>query len=592
MRPFPLITLAAFLTCVPFAAGNAWAIAPGDLIVYQTRNDVTGPSNAAPVSLLDITPTGSVVETFSLLNAISPLYSTTNDPIANLALSNNNTEVSFPGWTTKGSVGTLLGLDPSIPRGVGTLGPSGNYAQPATYLPTSTLGRPDQPHAAFSPDGTNWYFGDTTGIYYNNATTPLTGSDATLSIKGFANKTYALHTLDTPFLNPNGTDAGPNSGATVLSSITPTTAAPGITSITFTNLLTLPTAAHDFLLLSSFNQAPDTLYVTTNLGISKFASPGGFGGGAWIAEGTISLPGATAITGQFVKGVGAELFVTVNNGPGPTTVSTLDELIDTAAPNVAITAAAPSILLTATNLDTFQGIAFAPVPEPATLSLLTHAAHPQLTKPRKKKKDARRLRRRGPMCVPPASPALNAPPAAPSPTQTSYSAHPKSDPAPAPAPPPPRQTTPFAPPAPPTPPPTSPTAAPAKTPPPPTHQKSPAPRPAKGPSDPSPSPSSGCAKSSENPQTVSSNARAAPPACAAAHAPPHAPPAPPICPAKSPDPRYSPRTSAHARSTSTPNPPSPRAHQSPAPNPHNIPPTIQTSPPSTPASSAANPPPS
>ena len=73
--------------------------------------------------------------------------STTNDPIANLALSNNNTQVSFSGWTTKGTLGTALGLDPSIPRGVGTLDPNGNYAQPTTYLPSGTPGRPDQPFA-------------------------------------------------------------------------------------------------------------------------------------------------------------------------------------------------------------------------------------------------------------------------------------------------------------------------------------------------------------------------------------------------------------------------------------------------------------
>ena len=369
MREFPFISLTTLLTCIPLVANSAWAFTPNDLIVYQTRNDVTGPSNAAPVSLLDISPTAGLVQSFPLLNLASPLYATTSDPIANLALSAKSTEVSFPGWTTKGTALTALGLDPSIPRGVGTLDPSGNYAQPSTYLPASIPGRPDQPHAAYSPDGVNWYFGATSGIYYNNATTPLAGSDATLSIKGFGPATYALHTLDTPFLPPNGTDAGPSSGATVLSTITPATPASGISSITFTNIITLPTAAHDFLILSSFNQAPDTLYFTTTTGHSKF--PGS--GSTWIPEGTFAPTGATSLTGKFVTGVGAELFVTVDTGTGQSVVGKLDELIDTAAHNATLTAATPIVLYTAPNLDALEGVTLAPTPEPATVSLLALA---------------------------------------------------------------------------------------------------------------------------------------------------------------------------------------------------------------------------
>ena len=389
-----LITLSTLLTSTHLAASSAWAFNPNDLIVYQTRNDVTGLSNAAPVSLLDISPTAGLVQSYPLLNLASPLYSTTNDPIANLALSNNNTQVSFTGWTTKGTLGTVLGLDPSIPRGVGTLDPSGNYAQPSTFLPTGTPGRPDQPHTAYSSDGVNWYFGATSGIYYNNATAPLTGSDATVAIKGFAGKTYALHTLDTPFIQPNGTDAGPNSGATVLSSITPTTAGPGITSVTFTNLITLPTAAHDFLLLSSISQSPDTLYVTTNFGIAKFALINN----VWSSEGTISLPGTTAITGQLGFGVGAILYVTVNTGTGQSAVGTLDKIFDTAAHNATLTAAAPTILYTAPALDALEGVVLAPTPEPAPLALLSIPFFALLIKRRN----------------------FNAPRVAPSPSRTSY----------------------------------------------------------------------------------------------------------------------------------------------------------------------------
>ncbi|HUO08616.1 MAG TPA: hypothetical protein VM008_09980 [Phycisphaerae bacterium] len=353
--------LAAVVVCAVVMGGRAWGLGAGDLVVYETRNDIViGSNNAAPVSILEISPTSGLVQSIAVSTQASPLYSTTMDPIANMALSANGAEVSFPGWAGKG-VGAL-GLSPSVPRGVGTVSGTGVYGQPSTFTVASA--GVDQPHAAYSPDGVNWYFGATSGMYYNGGTAPLTGSDATLSIKGFGGKTYALHTLDTPFLN--GNDVGPGTAATVLSTVTPTTPGAGITSISYTPVVTLPTAAHDFVLLSSFNQAPDTLYVTTNNGISKYSGSGS----SWTAEGTFALTGATSITGAFVTGIGVELFVTVDTGSGSTVVGKLEEVVDTAAHNVTMSAGTPTVLYTAPSFDALEGVAFAPVPEPAGVGML------------------------------------------------------------------------------------------------------------------------------------------------------------------------------------------------------------------------------
>jgi hypothetical protein len=373
MRLRNIYFVAAAASVLVVASVRAVTIAPGDILVYQNRNDITGGANATQISILDINPqTPGLVQTFPISTQTNPLFSTNIDPIANLSLSNNGKEVSFPGWTTTGTAGGALGTTPGIPRGAGTLSANGTYADATTYNPTFVPSvppfAPDQPHAAYSPDGVNWYFGDTGGMYYNNSTTPLTHSDATLSIKGFGGTTYALHTLASAFQSPTGSDTGSNSGGTVISTVTPATPSPGITSITYSPVVTLPTAAHDFAIISSFNQAPDTIYVTTSAGISKFSGSGS----NWTAEGTDPLPGATGITAVDVRNVGVELFVTVDNGTGPSIVSTLDEIMDSfpGSTPATINPSAPVILYTGGSLDALEGVAIAPTPEPATGLLL------------------------------------------------------------------------------------------------------------------------------------------------------------------------------------------------------------------------------
>jgi len=347
----------------------AGAIGAGDVLVYQVSGTALGlESNAAAVSILDIAGNTTVAQTFNISGMSSPLYSTTAQPVEDMALSANGTEVSFMGWTEPGTSGPL-GETGGIPRGVGTLNAAGVYAQPAVYAPSTGAlvleGGLDQPHGAYSSDGSNWYMGSTTGMYSDvlsipdfKAPGPLGGSDGTLAVKGFGGVTYALHTL-------TSTDIDGTLTASTLSIVTPTTPGSGTLGITFTPVITLPAAAHDFSMVSSQNNGVyDMLYVTTSSGISKF----GLVGGVWTAEGTDASAGVEGIAAGPRNGGGAELYVTVDNSI--TGASTLDSIEDNAGVSAAINGSTPFVKYTAPAGDALDGVSLAPVPEAGTLGVM------------------------------------------------------------------------------------------------------------------------------------------------------------------------------------------------------------------------------
>jgi hypothetical protein len=199
-------------------------------------------------------------------------------------------------------------------------------------------------------------------MYYNNGTTKLSDSDGTISIKGFGSNAYALHSIS---LFP---DTQIRASADAISMITPAT--PGTGSIMYTTLLRFPPAdigPHDFYLLSSANNnVYDSLYVTTNDGISKYALIGG----TWTTEGAVGLVNATDIAAEAAPGGGVTLYVTVAGSVPLSTPSTLDEITDSTAFNATMNASSPAVLYTAPTGDELQGVSLAPVPEPASLVLM------------------------------------------------------------------------------------------------------------------------------------------------------------------------------------------------------------------------------
>jgi hypothetical protein len=340
---------------------KAAPIGGGDILVEQSGpTGVGGDTNAAAFLVLDVNPTtSSVVQSFvsTQFSSAGKMYTTTQQPLENLSLSDGGTEVSFAGWDSPGTA-SPLGTTQGIPRGVGTLDASGAGGMPASYNPAVLNPSPDQPHTAYSPDGVNWYFGDTDGMYYNNGTTPLAGSNGTIAIKGFGGNTYALHTIR-PSIMP---DQENTVGGDRISLVTPAT--PGTGSITYTTILTKETPGlviHDFYMLSSGNNSVyDTMYVTTSSGVDKYALISG----TWTAEGSAALAGASGIAAKELAGGGVSLFVSADGNS-----ATLDELTDSAAFNATINASTPLVLYTAPTDDLLHGVSLAPVPEPASLVL-------------------------------------------------------------------------------------------------------------------------------------------------------------------------------------------------------------------------------
>jgi hypothetical protein len=363
-RSIQLVILAVAQICLGVAGLKGAPIGAGDVLVYQGGGSSVGSgSNAAAFEILDFNPaTSTVAQSFAStqLAGAGQIYTTTQDPVATLSLSDGGTEVSVAGWRSAGTSGTL-GTTQGILRGVAVVNSNGQFSLPATYNPAVLNPSPDQPHTAYSPDGVNWYFGDTDGMYYNNGTAKLSGSDGTVSIKGFGSNTYALHSIS---LFP---DTQIRASANAISMITPAT--PGTGSITYTTLLSFPPAdigPHDFYLLSSANNnVYNSLYITTNDGISKYALIGG----TWTAEGTVGLPNATDIAARAAPGSGVTLYVTVAASVFTSSHSFLDEITDSAAFNATMNASSPAVLYTAPTGDELQGVSLAPVPEPSSVAL-------------------------------------------------------------------------------------------------------------------------------------------------------------------------------------------------------------------------------
>jgi hypothetical protein len=358
MKKLTLLTISA-LTLAPFAACYAGAISAGDLLVFQAGTSAVAASNSATTILIDeinpsLTNQTTAVQTFDISTMAAPLYTSKEGSDGDLALSDNGTLLSFSGWTsTNGSAAeNLVGG-----RGAGTLDASGNFTIAATYTGSTTAG--NQTRSAYSPDGTNWYFGDKGGVYTQGSTTPLSTSLNTRSIKGFGGTTYAL-------------DAA-TSGPKVVGTITPST--PNGSSYAYGSLSGLPfdNNAVDFTMVSSGNSGAgvyDTLYYTdsTTFTIDKYSLQSG----TWVAEGTDSL-GSTlvpgGITAEEAPGGGVDIFFTAAPTSGG---NVLDEVVDSSAFNSTFSTGSVSTLYTAPTGDDLRGVSLAPqaVPEPASYAAL------------------------------------------------------------------------------------------------------------------------------------------------------------------------------------------------------------------------------
>lgn len=273
------------------SAASAHAIAPGDILVYQVGDSTdSGEATGSALYIQDLNPSSpgtAPVQTWDISTESNPLYSLDNAPVGSISLSDNGTEVSFTGWTqetTSGSLDQTLGIS----RGVGVINTAGIYSQPMTINPSAfdSTADYDVPDAAFSPDGANWFIGDTSGLFYNNGTSPIpttladglgkTGNYDTVAIRSFGSNTFVIHSVS----------LHPALGEYTLSTISPSTIGPSSTGFEYTSVLTTAILMNDisgpfrdFYMVSSLDRGSvnDTMYVASATEIYKF----GLLGTAW-----------------------------------------------------------------------------------------------------------------------------------------------------------------------------------------------------------------------------------------------------------------------------------------------------------------------
>jgi hypothetical protein len=317
----------------------------GDLLVYQQGTAATPTSGNAgvPINIVEVTPGGSVAQTFSI--PTTSLVTDSAGSEGDLSLSDNGTLLSFTGYTG----GSVSNETNNPGRAVGTLDANGNFATPGAGYSNAVAGT--QTRGAYSADGVNYYMTDKTGVFYNGGNGNLTGSVNTRDIKAFGGSTYILTA---------------NTGNKVVSLITPASPQSGTVTVSALPGAGEPTDANavDFALLSSLNTStPDTLYFTDTTGIVKYADISN----VWTLEGTIGGLGknVSGLTAAADPNGGVDLYYTNS----VSSVNTLDEITDSANFNAAPSASAATILYTAPTGDDLRGVSLAPVPEPSSAAV-------------------------------------------------------------------------------------------------------------------------------------------------------------------------------------------------------------------------------
>ncbi len=338
-------------------AASAGPIAIGDLVVYQTGPLVPNGAltNAGtPINIIELSSTlagqSAPIQTFSISTQGTPLFTSGTATSTGYLRSNPaaNGLITFTGHTSSTAAGT--NENTVTARAVGAIDLAGNYSVPTTYTGASG----NQTRSAITNNGTDFYIGDQAGIFGNGNSAPeFVGNVRSLS--SFGGQSYVLQASSTLAAVSTVSPPGPqNSGP-----------------VTLTGLNGVPanTAAQDFFLLSSGTQGSlfDTLYISTQTGLSKFS----FDGTVWTARGTATLTGgAYGLAAKPDATSGVDLFTTTGNG---TTAGTnVVSVVDSAAFNSNITLGTPTTLYTVPGgtTATFRGIALV-VPEPAMLSLLS-----------------------------------------------------------------------------------------------------------------------------------------------------------------------------------------------------------------------------
>ena len=308
---------------------GASAFIAGDLAVLEANSGVTTAANTpTPIVIIELAPVGLQVAPVQSI-AIPSTFSTNSSSLTVSASATSTGYVKVTGasrnllaFTGANGTGALPTSNNNsiLQRGVGTVDAQGNYTLATTYTGTSG----NQTRSAVTNDGTNFYIGDQGGIYLNGGTAAQS--------TGLNPRGLQIYNGVTHILQASATTTIP-----VVSSLAPPLPPSSSTPVTSAGLPGLPnlSTATDFVEIASGNTGttPDTLYVSTTAGVSKFALVGG----SWVAEGSATVTGGLfSITGKVDPVSGFDLYATA--GTAGSTGNSVVSLLDISSPTTALSA--------------------------------------------------------------------------------------------------------------------------------------------------------------------------------------------------------------------------------------------------------------
>ncbi len=342
----------------PFTAGN--------LVVVRVGDGSTALStNAAAVSLLEYTRSGTLLQTISLAStgtsALTLVGTTTTEGI--LQGSSNGQYLLLAGYRKNaGQADPSVDASTTTNRVVGRVDLNANVdtstALTDAYSSKSVRG-------ASSDDGTRfWTSGEPTnpsgGLRYAGSL----GATTSTLLGSYSNNLRQVSVLGGNLFTSSGTGT-PGRSVFHVGSGLPTSGSPTFTS-SFTPDPTSQYQSFYFTNLGSGNNWDstgfDTLYTagTNSNALFKYS----FNGTSWVLNNTVSLAGIMDVTGS-TQGTTVTLFVT--------TGTDLESFTDTAGYNANLNGTFTSLATAGSNY-VFRGVAAVPEPGPLLLSGLTGLA--------------------------------------------------------------------------------------------------------------------------------------------------------------------------------------------------------------------------
>ena len=319
---------------------------PGDLVVLQVGNGGTLSSAAAPLFLDQFTSTtaGQTVTPFITIpsDGSGLVLSGSASSEGSLTRSTDGSILTFGGYSA--ASGTASIASGTAPREVGVVGASGQFS----IVANSSSALSGNNIRGVVSDGQNYWIGSANGVYYQ-----ASGSSSLIQVTNSNTRVVNIFNGNLEY----STGSGANHAVLAY------TGAP--TSLTAPSLFIgsgNTASPYDFFINGT------TAYVADDTaGASGGIQRWDFNGSAWVLSYTISTGvaniGARQLTVDTTTPGGATIFATTAESSANRLISVQD-LGSTSADATTL-----ATLATAPTGDLFRGVAFAPIPEPATFAL-------------------------------------------------------------------------------------------------------------------------------------------------------------------------------------------------------------------------------